>query len=357
MNRDKLLVKKHNQEIERKKDSLNTIQLQVMNIVISKINNNLKLEEITDEDLRFEISKNELEFIFDGNLFSRFQSSMKDLSKKQIEVLAKNPKYKRRKEEFEFVNIFSSIRYVREFLIVKINKEIIEYYINLNKDFTQYLLINILEFKSKYSILLYELLKSYQYKTYKNKIEFSIESLYQYLQVEGKGYFLPMNEEEKNEATIIETKKIQEETESGKLKKPLTPKEVEDRIESHRDIPHPTNFRKKILDTSIIEINKESDLRIDYEPVKVSGRIEKIRFTILNKEDDLKRLKTKSTSDLSDWEQLLLSAELLPDGYLKYELISQAKEMKRHSELAIDLNMEERISKRIEEQLKEKIKG
>jgi plasmid replication initiation protein len=115
---------------------------------------------------------------------------------------------------------------------IKLDKDMKPYLLHLHKHFTSYELIYTLAMRSQYSIRLYELLKSYAYQ---NSKEFDIDELKRILFAE-----------------------------------------------SYERYP---DFKRKVLDIAMREINELSDVFITYEVIKVGRRYGKIKFSIGVKND------------------------------------------------------------------------
>lgn len=112
---------------------------------------------------------------------------------------------------------------------VEIPKKVMPYLYNLSERFTTYQLYNILALRGSYSIMLYELLKSYAWKKH---IVLSVEELRKYLGVTDEKY---------------------------------------------RDFK---SFRRSIIDRSVKEIEKYTDLRVNYSSVRTGRFCTAIEFQI-----------------------------------------------------------------------------
>jgi len=123
---------------------------------------------------------------------------------------------------------------------IKLDDDMKPYLLQLQERFTQYELIYTLAMKSQYSIRLYELLKSYEFR---------------------KWHKFEMNE----------------------LKQLLF-------AEKYIRFP---DFKRKVLDISVREINDLSDIEITYEIIKVGRRYGKIEFSIKTKKGWKERFETK----------------------------------------------------------------
>lgn len=114
---------------------------------------------------------------------------------------------------------------------VRLDEDLKPYLLQLKQNFTSYELSMTLAMKSKYSIRLYEILKSYLYIGYK---EYELEKL----------------------------------------------KEVLDTAE-YKDYK---NLRVRVIDKAVSEINKFTDLAVDYRPRRNGRNISSIMFTVAKKE-------------------------------------------------------------------------
>ena len=117
---------------------------------------------------------------------------------------------------------------------VKLDEDLVPYLFDLKQKFIQYKLLAILGMKSAYSIRIYELLKSYQIQHSKT---FDLDELKHLLMVEN--------------------------------------------VASYKRFP---DFRRYVLDIAKREINKLSDISVDYEPIKRGNKVVKVKFTIVKKD-------------------------------------------------------------------------
>lgn len=113
-------------------------------------------------------------------------------------------------------------------MIKPIEEDLVPYLFGLKQQFTQYQLLDILAMKSVYSIRIYELLKSYA--GLKKKV-FELDDLKKKLMVEN--------------------------------------------ISSYNRFP---DFRRKVLDVAINEINNLTALNVSYEPISKGRKVIKIEF-------------------------------------------------------------------------------
>lgn len=127
---------------------------------------------------------------------------------------------------------------------IRLDDDMKPYLLQLQERFTQYELLYTLAMRSQYSIRLYELLKSYEFQ---HKKIFDIEELKKILSAENYIRF--------------------------------------------------PDFKRKVLDISMREINNLSDITVVYEIIKESRRYAKIEFLIKLKEDLTERSKTWANID------------------------------------------------------------
>ena len=115
---------------------------------------------------------------------------------------------------------------------VKMDEMMKPYLLQLQERFTTYELLYILAMHSQYSIRLYELFKSYEYR---HRCKFDIDELKRVLYAENYKMF--------------------------------------------------ADFKRKVLDIALREINKLTDIAVEYEIIKVGRKYEKIEFLIRTKKD------------------------------------------------------------------------
>lgn len=117
-------------------------------------------------------------------------------------------------------------------LEIRLDEDLTPYLINLANNFTEYQLISVLAMKSKYSVKLYELLKSY---CFLGEYSTSLEDIREYLQV-GTKY------------------------------------------------PESKYFNKYVLDKAIDEINRFTDIEASYTTERTGRTISRYRFRIMAQE-------------------------------------------------------------------------
>lgn len=163
-----------------------------------------------------------------SNLYRDIRDICKGLLQKTVSIGTGNSK-----EPWEIFQWINSARYDGNGIVTfRLSEDIKPYLVDLNAYFTQYKLENILEMKSFYGIRLYELLRAEYYKDENTYQEYSLEFLRQFFDCEDK--YLKFN-----------------------------------------------NFKRRVLETAIKEINEKSDLCI-YEviAVKTGRKITELKFCV-----------------------------------------------------------------------------
>ena len=218
------LVVKDNTLIQKSKFHLTATEQKLVCYVISLI-------KPTDKALdKYTININDfaqLCGISPKNVYAEFRKMIDDLDNKSVWLTMGDKTFKFRWfSEAEYIEKQGKVR-------LMLNSNMKQYLIDLSHSFTQYELYNILALKSKYSIRLYELFKSYSYQHTK---DFEIEELKEILGA--------------------------------------------DNYKVYKD------FKRRVLDKAIEEINIYSDLNVEYI-TKAEGsnhKINKIIFIITRKE-------------------------------------------------------------------------
>lgn len=113
---------------------------------------------------------------------------------------------------------------------LELHRDLMPYLLQLKEQFTTYYLANILQMKSKYSIRLYEIIKSEQFK---GNFKLDVDKLRKMMNCENYNRY--------------------------------------------------SNFNQKVLGPAIEEINKKSDLLVQYEPEKVGNKIVSLRLRVVGK--------------------------------------------------------------------------
>lgn len=219
-----MLVVKDNNLIQKAKSNLTSTQKKLISYVISLITP-------TDKEFqRYDISVSDFCYLcgIDRNHFyTEFKDIIDDLDNKAFWIKTDTKIFKFRWfSEAEYIPKQGKIR-------VLLHSQVKPYLLELKKNFTMYELGNILELKSKYSMDLYEILKSYSYQYVR---EFKIEELKDILNASGYTVF--------------------------------------------------KDFRKRVLDVAIDDINNKTDLYVTYDLIKGGrgAKVQAINFHIKTKQ-------------------------------------------------------------------------
>lgn len=131
---------------------------------------------------------------------------------------------------WERLNVFSKVRYIdgKGYVIVKLNNDLAPYLLQLKAEFTRYKLASVFGVRTPTAVRIYELCKQYQ--------------------------------------TIG-----QRTIELDELRRMFM---LEDKYPRYRD------FRRRILDHSVEEINRRTDLRVGFDEVRLGRKVHAIRFHI-----------------------------------------------------------------------------
>lgn len=220
-NRQQLVVKS-NDLIQRTRYDLSLQEQKIVLYVISKI-------KPTDEELQeYSFTMRELcemcgiEAI--GQNFENMWQSIIALNDKTIEF--EDNRYRANPRWIEMPIMDKQTREIR----IRFHPLLRPYLIALHENFTQYELSSILVMRSRYSVRMYELLKSYAYL---NEITFGLEELKEKLQTTGYSDY--------------------------------------------------KNFRVRVLEKAIEEINEHTDIRVEFKPIRTSRVITHLRFIIERK--------------------------------------------------------------------------
>lgn len=185
----------------------------------------------TEKDFQQEYTLSALEFaevagIDKKNVYSVFRKAIDSLDDKRKWITIDGEVHK--------IGIFTEPHYnpKQGSISFKFDSRLKKYLLELSGNYTQYELWNILSLKSKYSIRIYELFKSHEYK---HKIEIEVDYLKSLLCAEKYKSF--------------------------------------------------GNLKQKVLDVGITEINEYTDLDVRYETSKKGrgGRVDKLIFSIKTK--------------------------------------------------------------------------
>lgn len=219
-------VVKANELIQKSRFNLSTQQQKIVLFLISKI-------KPTDEEFKtYEFSIADFCRVCgidetSGGNYQSIRKAVKEISDKSVWI-----------ELNDELDSIALVRWIESpifhrnngTITLRLNENLKPYLLQLKKNFTQYQLLWTLQFKCKYSIRLYELIKSYMYEPelVSEKV-FEIDQLKQMLNCENhKTYF---------------------------------------------------NFNTRALEPAVKEITEKSNIELSYEPIKTGKTITHIKFT------------------------------------------------------------------------------
>lgn len=238
-------VVKANSLIQNARYTLSTNEQKVVLYVISKIkpeDTELQTYKITIRDLCRVCG-----VVSAGNNYANFETCIKNISDNSFFIYEGKKKH--------LVRWIDRPTFLEEesAVVLQLDPRLRPYLLNLKQNFTQYEISNILAMKSKYSIRLYELLKSYAFI---GEHTFSLEELKDMLQTA--------------EYTVY------------------------------------NNFKVRVLDVAVEEINKYTELNVGFRPIRSGRKITEISFEI-----DKKEQKEQFTAALAKRKNLALKEELV----------------------------------------------
>lgn len=218
------LVVKSNSMVRTSKYNLSTQEQKVILYIISKI----KPDDTEFNEQVFNLKDlcNIFGIEYNSKNYINFRNAIQNLSDKSFWIEKDNKEILVR--WLEYVSIDKDNMTVS----VKLNHYLEPYLLGAYVNTTQYLLHNILAMRSKYSIRLYELMKSYAYL---KKVEIELSTLKKLLSLENNKY------------------------------------------------PVYKDFRVRVLEPAIDEINKYTEIKIQITPIRTKQAITSILFTIKNK--------------------------------------------------------------------------
>lgn len=231
-----MLVVKHNDLIQKASYNLTATEQKLVLFAISKI-------KPTDKELdRIEIRVDDFCSIC-GIDKTYFYSEFKEI----IDNLDNKSYWIETEEEIFKFRWFSEARYIKGkgAVSVLLNTTLKRYLLDLKEHFTIYEIYNILALKSKHSIRLFELFKSYSYQSY---ISFGIEQLKHLLFLE----------------------------------------------DNYKNFAH---LKQRVLDRAIAEINKYTELEVEYKTITKGRKVVEIAFQITKKETLDRYISYRNTID------------------------------------------------------------
>ena len=243
MSRDSRLVVKDNSLIDAS-FNLSLVEQRLMLLAIVEARELDKLTPDTPIEVKATAYRDQYK-VDESNAYSQLADATKQLFNRQFSYID-------RYDDTDAVTVsrwVNEVTYVNDkgMVVMYLNRNVISMISRLEANFTQYLLEQVSDFKSKYSIRLYELL--IKYRDIGNSKKYSIDELRGKLGLEDNEY-----------STM-------------------------------------SNFKSRVLDIAIKEINKSdnTDIQIKYEQFKEGRAISHILFKLSKK----KEKKPKSTKDHS----------------------------------------------------------
>jgi plasmid replication initiation protein len=230
-------VIKANDLIQKSRFNLSLQQQKIVLYLISQIS-------AYDEEFKlYEFSINEFCKVCgiddtSGKNYTDLKQAIKDIADKSLWIKIEDEETLLRWIEKPYINRNSGT------IKIRLDEDMKPYLLQLKENFTQYELLWTLHFRSKYTIRLYELIKSIHFHELKPYTrEYKLEDLRRLLGAENY--------------TTYQT------------------------------------FKARVLNPAVNEINAYSDKNIEYEPIKQGKAVVKIQFTISTKEA-LERIKLQS---------------------------------------------------------------
>ena len=238
-------VVKSNLLIQKSRYSLSVQEQKIVLYIISKI----KPEDTGLQEYTFDIKDfcKVVGIDYDnGKNYKNLKSTVKNLADKSMWITLDNgTETLLRWIERPYINKGSGI------VKLKLDEYLMPYLLQLKEHFTQYSLYHILAMKSQYSVRLYELLKSYQNM---NTWTFSIDKLKHLLGAETYHLF--------------------------------------------------ADFRRKVLEVAVKEIELYSDISVNYELMKKGRAYESIKFKIVRKKNPVYTIENvqHALNEYAPWE-------------------------------------------------------
>jgi plasmid replication initiation protein len=224
-------VFRHNDMIQKSRFQLSVQEQKVIQFLISKVKPTDKKFHVYEFDI-FEFCK-VCGISINGKNYKNLKNTIKSLADKSMWV----KDYTGRETLLRWINkavIDPNVGVIE----VKLDDDLMPYLLQLKNNYTSYALKYILAMDSQYSIRLYEILRSLEYRNCKHTFE--VEHLKRLLDAENYARY--------------------------------------------------PDFKRWVLDAAMREINELSDIAVDYLPIKEGRKTAKIEFTVKLKKDIGERL-------------------------------------------------------------------
>lgn len=254
---NELKVRKSNELIQNSRFSLSVLQQRMVLYVISQLD-----ESIKEKNFALDVYISDFCRICGLNGGERVGGrQFEEIKKSMIEVRNQGVWIKLPDGGETTFSWFSEVHYNQGLgtLTIKLNEWAFPYLLDLRKKYTEYELIYALNFRSKYSVRLYELLRSYNFRF--NRMD--------------------------------------------SFKKSFTVEELEARMDA-KNYNKYTNFKLRALEPAVKEINMSSDMDIDYKEIRRGrgGRVVEIQFSIIQKDYQARMLIRDEAEKRLGWDQV-----------------------------------------------------
>lgn len=225
------LVYKSNELIRDTRYELTEVEQKLVIYLISKIDNN---NDTAPQELTLRL-KDYCDIVgvkYSGGMIEYIKDSIQALRNKSWWI----PTGKKKQTLFSWID---TADLEGETITIKLSKSLQPFLFELQKDYTRYSLVNVLSLKGKYSIRMYEVLKSYAYKNC------------------GNGYTLRIE---------LDTLKD---------------------IINCTKYPAYAEFTRNVLKPSLKEINNYTDIEVSYKNIRIGREVKEIEFYIKEKEGSI----------------------------------------------------------------------
>ena len=236
------LVKKSNSAISSRVKGYSLNQMKIMNLAISELTEHTTADEV----LSFQ-AVDLLKAIGLG------KNNHTELRKATLDMI-RGIEIPKADGGFSQVPVFHEIEYHTGGTVdIRFHEKVLPLLVQAKTEYTKYYFQNIQRLKSSYSVKIYELCKQYQ-NTKQGYRDLTIEELKTYLDIPLKKY------------------------------------------------PRFSNFKQKILNVAVPEINEKTDIKLDIEPIKKGRSVTGIRFyiSVKNKEKETQQEQPKLPYELEE---------------------------------------------------------
>jgi plasmid replication initiation protein len=217
-------VVKSNEIIEKVKYNLTATEQKVLLFSISKIKPKDELNQTYEFKIKDFCDVVGIDYSSGSNI-KNIKKAITNVSNKGFFILTD-----KERRQWDLVNWYNKVTISESdgMIYYSFGEFVNKYLLNLTRNFTQYKLLSILPMKSNTSIRLYELLKANNGKMITD-ITFDVDEIQEKLMIQYNDY---------------------------------------------------NNFKKRVLDKAVEEINYYSDINVDYKPIREGRSIKAIEFTI-----------------------------------------------------------------------------